>query len=59
MRAMMEWMVMGESKGVYNGMLAAHGLAPIDGSLFDVSYRSPDVVFLSGVPGFRLSSARS
>jgi UDP:flavonoid glycosyltransferase YjiC (YdhE family) len=52
MRAMMEWMVMGESKGVYNGMLAAHGLQPIDGSLFDVSYRSPDVVFLSGVPGF-------
>jgi UDP:flavonoid glycosyltransferase YjiC (YdhE family) len=52
MRAMMERMVMGESKGLYNGMLAAHGLAPIDGSLFDVSYRSPDVVFLSGVPGF-------
>ena len=51
-RAMMERMVMDESKGLYNGMLAAHGLAPIDGSLFDVSYRSPDVVFLSGVPGF-------
>lgn len=52
MRAVMERMVMGESKGVYNGMLAAHGLKPIEGSLFDVSYRSPDVVFLSGVPGF-------
>jgi UDP:flavonoid glycosyltransferase YjiC (YdhE family) len=52
MRAMMERMVMDESKGLYNGMLAAHGLAPIEGSLFDVSYRSPDVVFLSGVPGF-------
>jgi UDP:flavonoid glycosyltransferase YjiC (YdhE family) len=52
MRAVMERMVMGESKGVYNDMLAAHGLEPIEGSLFDVSYRSPDVVFLSGVPGF-------
>jgi len=48
----MELMLMVESNGLYNGMLAAHGLAPIDGSLFDVSYRSPDVVFLSGVPGF-------
>jgi len=52
MRAMMERMVMGESKRVFNGILAAHGLAPIVGSLFDVSYQSPDVVFLSGVPGF-------
>jgi len=52
MRTVMERMVMGESKGLYNDMLTAHGLAPIDGSLFDVSYRSPDVVFLSGVPGF-------
>jgi UDP:flavonoid glycosyltransferase YjiC (YdhE family) len=33
-------------------MLAAQGLAPIEGSLFDISYRSPDVVFQSGVPGF-------
>jgi len=32
--------------------LAAHGLSPIEGSLFDVSYRSPDVLFQSGVPGF-------
>ncbi len=52
MRAMMERMVMSESKDMYNGMLAAHGLAPIEGSLFDVSYRSPDVLFQSGVPGF-------
>lgn len=52
MRAMMERMVMSELKGIYNGTLAAHGLSPIEGSLFDVSYRSPDVLFQSGVPGF-------
>ena len=52
MRGMMERMVMSEGKGTYNGMLVANGLAPIEGSLFDVSYRSPDVVFQSGVPGF-------
>ncbi|HSH77657.1 MAG TPA: glycosyltransferase [Herpetosiphonaceae bacterium] len=52
MRAMMERMVMNEVKDLYNRILASHGLAPIDGSLFDVSYRSPDVVFQSGVPGF-------
>jgi UDP:flavonoid glycosyltransferase YjiC (YdhE family) len=52
MRAMMERMVMNEGKSMYNAMLAAHGLAPIEGSLFDVSYRSPDVLFQSGVPGF-------
>jgi UDP:flavonoid glycosyltransferase YjiC (YdhE family) len=52
MRALMEWMVMSEPKEIYNSILAAHGLAPIEGSLFDVSYRSPDVVFQSGVPGF-------
>jgi UDP:flavonoid glycosyltransferase YjiC (YdhE family) len=52
MRAMMERMVMSEGKGIYNGMLAAHGLAPIAGSLFDVSYQSPDVLFQSGVAGF-------
>jgi UDP:flavonoid glycosyltransferase YjiC (YdhE family) len=52
MRAMMEWMVMSEVKDAYNRILASHGLAPIDGSLFDVSYRSPDVMFQSGVPGF-------
>ena len=52
MRAMMELMVMSELNATYNGMLAAHGLSPIEGSLFDVSYRSPDVLFQSGVPGF-------
>lgn len=52
MRESMELMVMRESKDIYNGMLTTHGLAPIEGSLFDVSYQSPDVVFLSGVPGF-------
>ena len=51
-RAMMERLVMSEGKGIYNGMLAAHGLAPIKGSLFDVSYQSPDVLFQSGVAGF-------
>ncbi len=52
MRAMMEWMVMNEVKGLYNRILATHGLAPVEESLFDVSYRCPDVVFQSGVPGF-------
>ncbi len=52
MRALIERMVMSEGKNMYNGMLGAHGLAPIEGSLFDVSYRSPDVLFQSGVPGF-------
>jgi UDP:flavonoid glycosyltransferase YjiC (YdhE family) len=52
MRAMMERMVTNEVKALYNQILASHGLAPVEGSLFDVSYRSPDVVFQSGVPGF-------
>lgn len=52
LRALMEWMVMNDVKAMYNGILTAHGLAPIEGSLFDVTYRSPDVVFHSGVPGF-------
>jgi UDP:flavonoid glycosyltransferase YjiC (YdhE family) len=52
MRAMMERMVMSELNATYNGMLASHGVAPIEGSLFDVSYRSPDALFQSGVPGF-------
>lgn len=52
MRAMMERMVLNEVTGIYNGMLASHGLAPIEGSWFDISYRSPDVLFQSGVPGF-------
>jgi UDP:flavonoid glycosyltransferase YjiC (YdhE family) len=52
MRAMMERMVMNDLKANFNVMLAAHGVAPIEKSLFDVSYRSPDVLFQSGVPGF-------
>lgn len=52
MRAMMELMVMNDVKGLYNQILVSHGVAPVDGSLFDVSYRRPDVVFQSGVPGF-------
>jgi UDP:flavonoid glycosyltransferase YjiC (YdhE family) len=52
MRAMMERMVVNDVTDLYNQILSAHGLAPINGSLFDVSYRSPDVVFQSGVPGF-------
>jgi UDP:flavonoid glycosyltransferase YjiC (YdhE family) len=52
MRSMMDGMVMNEGKGIYNGMLAAQGLAPIEGPLSDIPYRSPDVLFQSGVAGF-------
>jgi UDP:flavonoid glycosyltransferase YjiC (YdhE family) len=52
MRAMMDLMVMNDVRKLYNRILVSHDLAPIDGSLFDVSYRIPDVVFQSGVPGF-------
>jgi UDP:flavonoid glycosyltransferase YjiC (YdhE family) len=52
MRFMMERMVMDDVKALYNDILSNYGLAPVEGSLFDVSYRSPDVVFQSGVPGF-------
>jgi len=52
MRAMMERMVMDEIKATYNATLDSYGLAPIEGSWFDISYRSPDVLFQSGVPGF-------
>ena len=52
MRAMMERTVMNDLKANFNAILGAHGLAPIEGSFFDISYRSPDVVFQSGVPGF-------
>jgi UDP:flavonoid glycosyltransferase YjiC (YdhE family) len=52
MRFIMERMVMDDVKGLYNDILSNYGLAPIQGSLFDVSYQSPDVVFQSGVPGF-------
>lgn len=52
MRGMMERMMMSEGKSMYNDMLATHGLAPIEGSLFDIPYRSPDVLFQSGAAGF-------
>jgi UDP:flavonoid glycosyltransferase YjiC (YdhE family) len=52
MRAMMERMVMRGGTATYNDMLSAQGLAPIEGSLFDVSYCDPDILFQSGVPGF-------
>jgi UDP:flavonoid glycosyltransferase YjiC (YdhE family) len=52
MRFMMERMVMDDVKALYNDILSNYGLVPVEGSLFDVSYRSPDVVFQSGVPGF-------
>jgi UDP:flavonoid glycosyltransferase YjiC (YdhE family) len=51
-RAMMERMVMSEGKSMYNAMLATRGLAPLEGSLLDIPYRSPDVLFQSGVAGF-------
>jgi UDP:flavonoid glycosyltransferase YjiC (YdhE family) len=49
---MMERMVMSEGKSMYNAMLATRGLAPLEGSLLDIPYRSPDVLFQSGVAGF-------
>lgn len=52
MRAMMELMVTNDVKNLYNRIVVSHGLRPIVGSLFDVSYRVPDVIFQSGVPGF-------
>lgn len=52
MRFMMDRMVMDDVKGLFNRIIAEHGLAPIRGSLFDVSYTVPDIVFQSGVPGF-------
>jgi UDP:flavonoid glycosyltransferase YjiC (YdhE family) len=48
----MERMAMNDATADLNAMLAAYGLAPISGPLLDVPYRSPDVVFQSGVPGF-------
>lgn len=51
-RVLMDLMVMNDLKAHYNAIVAAYGLPPIEGSLFDVFYRCPDVVFQSGVPGF-------
>ncbi len=52
MRVMMDRMSMGDATADFNAMLAAQGLPLIDGPLLDVPYRSPDLVFASGVPGF-------
>jgi UDP:flavonoid glycosyltransferase YjiC (YdhE family) len=52
MRAMMDRMVMDEGKAIYNGMLAAQGLAPIEGALTDLPYRSADVFFQGNVASF-------
>ncbi len=52
MRFMMERMVMDDVKGLFNRIMADSGIGPVQGSLFDVSYRSPDMVFQNGVPGF-------
>jgi UDP:flavonoid glycosyltransferase YjiC (YdhE family) len=56
MRFMMERMVMDDVKALYNDILSNYGLAPVEGSLFDVSYRSPDVVFCNGGYGSVLFS---
>jgi UDP:flavonoid glycosyltransferase YjiC (YdhE family) len=58
MRAMMDKMSMGDATSDFNAMLAAQGLAPIEGPLLDVPYRSPDLVFASGVPGFAYPRSR-
>lgn len=52
MRAMMDMMVMNDLQASYNAILAQHDVPAVEGSFFDVSYHSPDVVFQSGVPGF-------
>jgi len=52
MRAMMDKMSMGDATSDFNAMLAAQGLAPIEGPLLDMPYQSPDLVFASGVPSF-------
>jgi UDP:flavonoid glycosyltransferase YjiC (YdhE family) len=52
MRAAMDRLAISGSTAIYNGMLAAHGVPPIKWSFVDEFFRSPDVVFLSGVPGF-------
>lgn len=50
--AAMDRMVLAHGRDIYNGILAAHGLPPVHGSIFDEFFRSQDVVFQSGVPGF-------
>ena len=43
---------MGDATSDFNGVLAAQGIPLIKGPLLDVPYRSSDMVFQSGVPGF-------
>jgi UDP:flavonoid glycosyltransferase YjiC (YdhE family) len=52
MAAAMDRMVLAHGKGLYNAVLAKHGLPPVTGSIFDEFYRGQDVIFQSGVPGF-------
>jgi UDP:flavonoid glycosyltransferase YjiC (YdhE family) len=52
MAAAMDRMVLAHGRELYNRMLADHGLPSIRGSIFDECYRSQDVVFQNGVPGF-------
>jgi len=52
MRATMDRMAMGDATSDFNGVLAAQGIPLIKGPLLDVPYRSSDMVFQSGVPGF-------
>lgn len=52
MRFIMERMVMDDVKGLFNRIMDDSGIGPVQGSLFDVSYTSPDMVFQNGVPGF-------
>jgi UDP:flavonoid glycosyltransferase YjiC (YdhE family) len=52
MGAVMDRMVLTRGTAIYNSVLATHGLAPIEGSIYDEFYRAPDVFFQSGVPGF-------
>jgi UDP:flavonoid glycosyltransferase YjiC (YdhE family) len=52
MAAVMDRTVLAHGRGLYNSVLAKHGLAPVTGSIFDEFYRGQDVIFQSGVPGF-------
>jgi UDP:flavonoid glycosyltransferase YjiC (YdhE family) len=52
MGAVMDRMVLTRGTAIYNSMLATHGLAPVNGSIYDEFYRAADVFFQSGVPGF-------
>jgi UDP:flavonoid glycosyltransferase YjiC (YdhE family) len=52
MRAVMDNMSMSDATADFNTALAAHGLSSVEGPLLDVTYRSPDLVFASSVPGF-------